>query len=833
MLSLFLSSLCVLCVSAVSSYGLDDPELQRLRKAGDLKQVERYCREELRKTADVDRRAELTAELAASLAQQANAATDADSSRRSWDEADQVLAGFLKSHGEHPRASLLLRQRVIYAYTHGESLRRQAEIVSSEELPARARALLRLAEEQGRALESRVQKDLDDYSDKRPRVPFEQLVNLSTDTPFRLAHVRLCLAQTYPDPSAERSNYLATAAKGFEFYTREGFSESELTIRAHLGLAECRRLERRFDDALRALAPVEQSQIAPPVLKDEALAIHMNALLDQDQPQAAKALVKGRTKLSAEMALAQVRATLIEAGQAAARGDVAAAAQLQADALDRIAVGEREFSPGWALRADLVLGRHGNPDWLAANLDASIRLAEALQRAGRPGAAAIAFRRAARLAREARQPGPAFGLASKGAIALGQAGKNVEAAEELLALLAENPGHEKAAPISLLAAHALRRAWDQDRRPQTLQRLKLHVADHLKRYPGDESTGDVYFLAGYVESMADRKWQAAIDHFSRVPIEHRLFAAALQEQVRAIEACQSHVAAEESERLRRGVLDQIARHEQSVAARPMLAGLRSELALAKARLLCRPAASKQDLQEARALLSSLPQSNLDADRRQFARQTLLLVLIALGDRGDRAEALKAVEAAAAEPEGPAVLTNLLQRLAAWPPGTSPDRQQALAAVQLAIVQKLSALEPAAAVAQRREWRRTEANALVMLGRYVEARRLFDELRQASPSDLRLMEDHAHALMRMGQANDWKGAVHLWQTLASGRKEGTAEWLEAKYQLGTALHGAGEGERALKVVRVTYELWLRDAGTDAARQSLQQRFRELESRLQSK
>ncbi len=829
----FVVLLCVLCVSAVKLLAQDDAELQRLRKAGDLVQLERYCRAELKKQPSVARQAELLAELAASLAQQASAATDGD---RLWDGADQTLAGFLKSHAEHPRAPLLVRQRMIYAYTRGEGYRRQDELISHDALKAKARAALLLAEEQGRLLEARVQKDLDAYTAKNAKTPFEQLVALSNDTPFRLAHVRLSLAQTYPIKSAERVNLLEQSAKGFEFYTREGFTETEISVRAHLGLAECRRLAARFDDAVRALAPIEQSQGTPGPLKDEALAIHMNLLLDQEQPQGAKALVKGRTKLSAEMALALVRAALIEARQAAARGDRASAARLQSEALERIGVGEREFPPGWGAWAGVILGKLGSPDWLAGDLDSAVRCAEAFQRAGRPAEAASAYRKAAQSAGAHSKSEQVFDLTLRGATALAQAGKNAEAADQFLALLAEQPQHARAAQVSLLAAHALRRAWDADRRPETLEQLRRRLAEHVKRHAGHETAGEAHALAGYVEAAEGKDLNAALQHFARVPIEHRVFVAALREQVRTLEKLRSSAPAEEGERLTRELLEQLGRHERTAAGRADLADRRPELALAKAQVLCRPGAPVEDLRQARSLLDSLlkdagstdSQSVLhrgDRERRGLAPETLVLALVSLGDK---TEALAAFETLCREEAGEAAELSLLQRLSAWPQPAGTDAEQARAAVQLSAAGKLLATgKPSPA--QSQEWRRTEANALVVLGQHAEARKLFEELRQAAPGDARLMEDHARALMRMNTPDDWKGTVGLWQALSARRKEGTPEWLDARYQLAVALQGAGERERALKVIRVTQDLWLKDAG-DTVRQELQKRFRDLESRL---
>src|SRR5262245_53034635 len=109
-------------------------------EARDWAAIERRCRASLQAPSlTPDARAELTAELATSLAQQANASAEPSSSQRRWAEADQLLADFLKDLPTHVRAPLLHRQRLIYAYTHGEALRQQAELAAEPGLLKQAR----------------------------------------------------------------------------------------------------------------------------------------------------------------------------------------------------------------------------------------------------------------------------------------------------------------------------------------------------------------------------------------------------------------------------------------------------------------------------------------------------------------------------------------------------------------------------------------------------------------------------------------------------------------------------------------------------------------------
>jgi TolA-binding protein len=819
---------CVLCASAVSPLlAQDDPELLRRRTAGDHRQIERYCRERLKDPQlPADARAALVAELAGSLAQQASAAGEPAEADRLWGEADRVLADFLKDHPAHPRGLLLRRQRLIYAYTRGETTRQQAEVLADDARLARARAQLERAETLALELDKAVRRQLDAYTAKQSAVPFEQLVALSNDTPLRLAQVRLSLALTHPLRSDERARLLAAAEEGFAFYTRAGYSEDEVVVRGYLGLAEARRLRGEYAAALQALTPVEESPRTPARFKDEAVALRMNVLLDQGQPQAARRLVQGRLKLSPEMALALVHALLLEARQAAARGDRPAAARLQAAALERIDLGEREYAGGWGLRAGVLLGRHGDPELLGDDLPAAVRLAESLSRASKPTESARAFAAAAALARQAKDPVRAFELDLRSGMALAQGGRNAEAAETFLRLAADAPEPAQSARARLLAAHALRRAWEQDRSPDTLRRLKQLLADHVQRHPAGPTAAEAHFLLGYVAS-AEGQWRAAIAHYAKVPAGHRLFALAVQETVRAYEALRLAAEGAEADRLTAEAIAYLARREKELPQEaPEATAVRLELRLSRGRMLARPAAEPAELDQARADLEAVARhAEATAAQRHAAQQALVPVLAALGKPAE-AERYLATETA------PARLRAAHDRLACWVEQAPEDRRAALAAVELAAIRRLVELDPKLTPEERQCWRRAEAWALARAGRHAEARRLFTELRSESPRDGVLLEEHARALMHMGSAEDVAEAVGLWQTIAAGRTEGTAGWFEAKYQLAVALARLGQKDRALKVLRVTYALWLNDPPDrlDAVRQTYQRQFKELEARL---
>ena len=337
--------LCVLSATAIPLALLaDDPS--------DWPAIERRCRASLRApNLTPDARAELTAELATSLAQQANGDPDPESSQRRWTEADQLLANFLKEHPGHVRAPLLHRQRLIYAYTRGEALRQQADLSPETALLTQARVQLQTAEALGVALEARIQKQLDAYTTKKPgEASFEQLVALGNDTPFRLAQVRLSLAQTHAAISPVRQRLLEEAAKGFAGYARRlprGRAAHPRPARSGTVPAVARRL----CGGDPRLGPAGSSEVLPPRFQEELLALKMDILIAQEPAAGGAGPLKSRTKLSGDVAVLNIHALLLEARQALSKADRGTAARLQVEALEQITIGEREHPAGWGARA--------------------------------------------------------------------------------------------------------------------------------------------------------------------------------------------------------------------------------------------------------------------------------------------------------------------------------------------------------------------------------------------------------------------------------------------------------------------------------------------------
>ena len=818
---------CVLCVSAVSPRWLlaqDDAVLQQLRQRGDHPAIERYCRQELKAAASADRRAELVAELAGSLAQQAILANEMDRNEALWAEAAQLIADFRKSHPDHPRGLLMLRQCMIYAFTHGDQLRQQALISESSPDFSAAKQQLVAAELHALELEKAVRQALDAYNARTSKMPFAQLVSLSNDVPFRLGQIRLSLAQTREERAPERTRLLAEASKHFEFYTREGYSDDELIIRAHLGLAECRRMQGEAERAVRLLTLIEKAKATPQALKDEASALHVHVLLDQNQPQAARALLRGGTKLPAELALADVRTGLLEAQQCKKQGDGPAARRLQAAALQSVVQSEAEHGATWSPRADALLATLGEVELLQDDWRQAERLATALHRRGRTREAGKAYERAGKLARTAGQADRAFDLELIGIRLLGGEGRESDFAELLQQLARAAPTPAKEAQVSLLAAQALARHWEKDRSITAMKLFTAHATSHAQRFSGDASTLEVRFLQGQVEASTGNM-ATAISCFEKLPVSDERTVLAVQFLAATIIAQRQTRLTEEAAGLTSQGLAYFATVRHGLREPKHAPRLLNVIELCSARLRVWPSASKSDLEvacEQLAAFLKLPE-NPQTETTQ-ARQTLAIALAALGKS---AEATRPFAAQFSSLEAKQLHTELTDWLMRLP----EDRQRHFAPLQLLAVRKLldsASLDTAEGLA----WQMDEAWALARAGQTDEARARMTNLRRLAPRDATLAESHARLLMLLGTEKDLSDAIALWQTLAGSRSEGAQPWFEAKYQLATCYGRLRQKDRALKVLKLTCELWLNDAEAerDEIRRRFKRQFAELEREL---
>jgi hypothetical protein len=811
----------LVCVTAVDA--ADDPVIARLRQNGDHAAVERYARERLKTPGlGAEQRGELVAELAGSLAQQANAGGDAARVEKLWREADQLLAEFIKENPRLPRVPMLTRQRVIYGYAFGESLRVAADFTQDPQVLQQARTLLQQAAGLAAQLDQLIRQLLDAYNAKTNRLDFKDLTALSNDVPYRQGLIHMSLARTYARESAEQKRLLTDAAKYFDFYTREGYSDNEIVVRSHLGLAECRRLLKDYAAAERALSPIEQSSTISLSLRDEALAIRMKMLLDQGYSAAALALLRGRPVETAELAAAEIHVLLLESVRLRTAGSREQSAKAQAAALDAIAAGERRHGPHWLRRAERLLAAHADPGLLGYTLPHATRLAEALRREGQFSKAMQAYSRAAERAEVEKQTA-AFDLRLLEVEMLARSGNGPLAAERYRRLLATVPTPQKGAEACSRAWQVLTELGQMNNAPELLQAGRGMLEENIRRFPRQASFARLRLADHEAE---DANWRACLEHCKAIPPEDEAFGAAIDRFARAYDHLRRQADRDEEARLTREGLAYLDACQPRLASSPQAATAGKRLARARAQLLLWPGASEADFREAHRTIENRLRE-LEPDASAEALRLRGLNVLALFGMGRVDEAVKQVT----DPdkldrrELHALFRHWRQRL-------PESRRRDAAALQLAIVRHVLAENRTPGPSQL-ALRLDEATTLADLGQGDEARLQFAQLRREHPRDAALAEANARVLMQLGLPRDFTDASGLWQALGATHKEGTEPWFEAKYQLAVCYARCGQKERGIKVLKLTLDLWLSEATTNVMLQRQRERYQMLMRSLEAR
>jgi len=795
------------------------PELRAFRERGDWIGLERLCRERLAaNNLKLEERAEWTAELAGSLAQQANLSTSQRSSEQ-WAEADRLLAEFLRDQPRNPRSLHLLRQRMLYAHAHGEQLRRLAAGDSDSQL-AESKKLLRQAETLALELEQSIQQQLDAYTTRKAGVtPFEQLVALSNDAPLRLAQIRLSLARVLPEHSADRGQKLEEAIKGFEFYLRDGLRDGDLSFRAGIGSAQAHVLLGRYDRATELLKSLENLKHLSAKQQDEVLALRMDVCLGQRQPRAALTLLRSRAGLSPELALRQVHAHFLVSQQARDSGDEATAAGAQNQGLRAMEVGRSEFGPAWTLQATRVLGELASPLHEPENPAGWELLAAGFEQVQRWPEAAIALERLVALAVKNGDATARFKLTGRLGYALIQAGRPEEALAAYQSIARDSLDPAQSEQASLWAMHAARRCWEKDRSEPHRGRLENLAQAHLARFREHSSSGDAHYVLALVANAKSDLLQA-IQHYRSVPLEHRLAPSAAQSALRLAVLALGSVPREQRPALFQQARDYLALLESTWRTKEPT-WMQAELKLCRGRLMLHEELTQKNLLQAQAILEQVVTDELTLPgQRDLASESLVLVLAA---RGETRAALARLPSDSAK-DG---LLRLRDDLVQLQSRVENDCQPAMIEVRLAVVQALARQAPSPNL------RREAAQLLVKLGRAEQARPLLAELDQQLAQDAAFTLEHAQALQAMGTRADYQRATELYRRLERLTRPGSDGWLEARYQLAACLAELGEKERARSILRVTAKAWLdqdADGIESECRQKHAGRFQELEGRL---
>ena len=269
-------------------------------------------------------------------------------------------------------------------------------------------------------------------------------------------------AELTPRGAQERVADVMDAEQAYLQSLKQNTDDLRKIGRAKLGLAECARLKRDFDEARKMLALIAAHEPPLPAeFVDDIDACRVRIWLDEGQGvEAAEYLLgvrKARPQLSGELWFLQLQMLLQLRATAEEKQDADLAAKLKAEAALVLARVD-EFAGGWWSRYCRQLwARELAREEYGADLNQLIVQARGEYADGNPQSAAKTYAEAARLAQERQQTDLAVELSYTRSSILLELEQFDAASQELLQLVDRLPQHPRSPAAHVLAAYALGR----------------------------------------------------------------------------------------------------------------------------------------------------------------------------------------------------------------------------------------------------------------------------------------------------------------------------------------------------------------------------------------
>ncbi len=719
---------------------------------------------------DVNSRARIALEMAATLDRAAQAAVSEETRRAYWGEATAVLDDFDAKNRGHAQEQAFKVQAAVYVWARARSW---AQALDANPLDAQAR-----------------QKAVAELQDclKRLSGPFNALVGepdtYGQNLRFRMAQARADFAEwaTLSPAQREIANREALDALG-----RAPFKEPSLIGFAEVLEAELLGRLARYPDAIAKLEHVEK--ISPRPSDREILETRLNVFLGARMfDEARKAIEAAAVEAGAKPAL-RARVDLTERSGTS----IITRRRAAESALFRELAALRTSTRSDA-RAALIAAAQGitEPDALQ-NADAWDCLAAGALLAGEPERAGKLERQAADLSEKQGQAARAVEFRLRAGAYFFQAEKFAEA-DPLLARIAEdeNAGPSRSRAGMLLALSRGRAlAMNSPGASQTGYENALRA--QIKRFPDEPGTSEARWLLAKLR-VAESDRAGAVQLLSAIPHGTPRWLDA------RLEVAGWNQADLDNQRL---AGDRAAIDEAVGAARAFLNdSLRSAsddvetnaLRLASARLELTPGTNRPG--EAIRHLQAVQRSVARPAERDAARRLMILAM-AQGNRWVEVEQAASKEATSA-PGELIELIRLVDRTAAE--ADTDLRARRLGYVNRLLLARMLERPGELSPALRSEVQLRLVRALLFSGDEAAARRALTEGTQPLPSTGDdLLRDLAELYMRV-QAYSLAEDV---QRLRTHRLEsGTLPWFEARYGLAVASYRAGRAKEAVRLIDAT-------------------------------
>lgn len=752
------------------------------------------------------RRAELTIELALTLAEQAVNSAPVDREGL-WQRAAEAIERFAQQCPASPRLPLVRFQGALGLIARGELARQEAEVLTDSAASLQqAKDALRAAIRQLNALSEQIDALRREASTAvRPGVgrPTPDLLtsvelgNLQKNVEYQLARALRNQGQCYPADSPDRANSLTQAVRLLDPLAKLD-PLHPLAWDSRLDEIVCFRLLADYATARRKLdALLAEKPPAAVVLRARAERLRL-ALAAGQLPEALGLLAEGRQldgAVSAELDYAWLE-TFLEAWRVTAKAkDQAAAAQWWAKAMGMMQLIEQTHGPYWARRAQMLLAGRAEAAADGGDLAMQIHAAESAYRSGQPEEAIAAYDRAAALALKQDNADRAFELGYIAATIEHQRGRHDEAMRRYRQLALAMPAQQKAAEAHRLAIY---HAGQLARQPgATLDAYLAMLQEHLQHWPNAASANDVRWRLGQLLEQK-RDWASAVAAYRAIAPDEPQYLRVVEAVARCYQAWleERQAAGQATEE----VAGEAAAWFEGLMVGPQTAGpqrwspVARAAALAAARL--RLYYTSAGFARAERVLSAALAEAADAPE-EWKSSAMVLLVFALAGQGRHAEAaavLKQVPAGSPEP-----LLGMLAALGNVASAAPAAMRAELAKLQLGAIDLIRPRRDALSAAGQQTLDRLRAQALAQSGRTDEALEAYAELAKAMPSDAEIQEAYGLLLLTRPDRPSLETALAKWRELEKKSKPESPRWYRAKYHVAELHYRLGNPQQAEKII----------------------------------
>jgi TolA-binding protein len=425
------------------------------------------------------------------------------------------------------------------------------------------------------------------------------------------------------------------------------------------------------------------------------------------------------------------------------------------------------------------------------------RTADNLYRTGQLDDAIATYDKAAVAAQDTQQ---VFVLRYKAALIEHGRQNHQAAADRLRRLSLEMPEHARSADVHLLAAWNAAQRVQSD--PHALPHYQRLLVEHVENWPAGATTDTARFWLGRLQESQGELGAAAAT-YQAISVDAPQYEPAIRAAARCLR--------EQLDRLRKtpGAEERTADLARS-AARFFEQQIRGPLQDASQTWtpldrFCAEQAARFWLQadpahasEAEAVLTAALAGKPAPDASWKTVAQSLLVVALVGQPGKREQAEQILRDSG--DTGPEPLLEVLSAVAALSRSAGAASGRELAALQLAVTDRLAEHRTELDGSTRRLLDTLRAEALLHGGRRDEARDAYRQLAEDYPDDGSIQEAYGDLLLSAGDSGSVQEALQQWRRVAARSRPHEARWYRAKYAVVSALIHLKQHQEAAERIR---------------------------------